>query len=330
MRTPLLSLLSLSAFTTVCQPTLNLGNMQPTVGDTYTRANAAYQAPGPAGVNVTWDFSTVVPVDAPLTLTYVVPSTAPGAANYPTANAAWQTASGFVNFQQYASTSLQDLGTWFGFGYGVFTDPIKVLAFPCTFNTTWNDNYQGTAQVFGTTIINGSITSTADAYGTLILPSGTFTNVLRVRSTRSETNITADLATTISGETYYFLKAGYSNPLMEIRNTTTTQPGGVPQVEQTLTYMTASSVGTPELAARIPVTVFPTATDGLVVIRTDSPLDGGTEVLLLDGLGRIVHRHVPVPAATLQLDLGTFRPGRYTVVVTWPDGRRSVAAVVRT
>ncbi len=328
MRFRTLALLAAFPVAAWAQPTLNLGNMQPSIGTTFTFADAAYQSPGAAGANVTWDLSGLIPTTTPVSFTYVDPAATTGAAYYPGATSAWQSGSGVVNYQAYSSTSLQDLGTWFGLGYVVFNDPIKNLPFPLSYNTSWSDDYAGTAEVFGTTTIDGSLTATVDAYGTLILPAASFTNVLRVRMTKVETTVTAGQTTTIVTESHLYLKAGIANPLLEQRTTTTTPAGGSPVVEQTLTYQLNAVIGLEEVLAAPAVTVTPSLTAGPVEVRTSVPAGPGSEFLLLDPLGRIVRRMAG--ASLVQyIDLSGEAPGRYALVVAWPDGRRATAPLVR-
>lgn len=57
----------------------------------------------------------------------------------------------------------------------VYTDPQKILVFPFTYNDAYTDTYST-----DNLSVDGTIHVHADAYGTLVLPGGTYTNVLRV------------------------------------------------------------------------------------------------------------------------------------------------------
>jgi hypothetical protein len=223
---------------------------------------------------------------------------------------------------------MQELGTWLGFGYSVFTDPLKQLSFPLTYNTTWSDDYSGTVQLFGTSTISGSLTSTVDAYGTLILPTGTFSNVLRMRTTRSETTTFSGLVTTAETEVYYFLKAGFANPLLEVRTTTTTSPGSPPEVEQSLRYQSAGNTDV-EVNTAAAISVAPTVTAGLVRITSAEPFGQGLRVQLIDASGRTAEAPFIASTSSLEVDLSRTAPGRYTILLQRPDGSRSISTVIR-
>lgn len=331
MRSLLIMLASTLHAVSYAQPVLNLTNLQPVVGSTYTFSDAAYQAQGAAGANVTWNFGSLVPTGTPVSFTYVNPTTAEGAINYPGANSAWRSGTGaqaVVNYQSYSASSMQELGTWLGFGYSVFTDPLQQLSFPLTYNTSWSDDYSGTVQLFGTSTISGSLTSTVDAYGTLILPTGTFTNVLRLRTTRSETTTFSGLATTVESQVYYFLKAGFANPLLEVRTTTTTAPGSPPEVEQALRYQSAGNTDI-EGTTATSISVAPTITSDLVRVTSPEPFGQDLRVQVIDASGRIIVAPVSVATASVQVDLTLAVPGRYTILLQRPDGRRSTATVIR-
>ena len=57
----------------------------------------------------------------------------------------------------------------------IFSDPLTTMVLPCTYGTTWTDTYADpNAQ--------GERTYTADGYGTLVGPGGSFSDVLKVHS----------------------------------------------------------------------------------------------------------------------------------------------------
>lgn len=56
-----------------------------------------------------------------------------------------------------------------------------LISYPCTYSSSHNDYYQSTFFSGVTWYRTGNISVTANAYGTLILPYGTFTDVIRIK-----------------------------------------------------------------------------------------------------------------------------------------------------
>lgn len=319
-----------ATFSAVAQPTLNLANLNPSVGSTYVYAEAAYQPPGAGGANVTWNFATLAQGTL-TTFSYVNPATAPGTSTYPGATSAWDAGSGLINYQDFDASGANELGTWFdGFGYSYYLNGVKFLSFPLTYNTNWTDTYAGTAEFFGqTNTITGSLSAQVDGWGTLILPSGTYTNVLRIRVTRDETTTGTGVTITADNEFHYYVKAGYANPLLESLDQTTVTNGGDPQVEQSLRFLVGASVGVSEVAADAGFSAWPSVTEDVVQVRANSFLSAGTVLQVLDAVGRSVLTERTAQGATHTLDLSAFAPGRYTIMVIEADGQRAALPLVK-
>jgi hypothetical protein len=171
---------------------------------------------GPGGANITWDFSAMdfnhssVIVD---TVYYIDPV---GTPFYPTSMSADYSQSNLCyliktdpfspnnfdyNYMFANSDSVCFIGHWAnGGGTELWedhcTDFIKVLSFPLTYSSAYIDSFQrfyfdmsGSDEHY----INGTISITADGYGSLITPDGsTVQNVLRLHTVESfrDSNLT--------------------------------------------------------------------------------------------------------------------------------------------
>ena len=63
-----------------------------------------------------------------------------------------------------------------------YSDPFTEVEFPLAYGNSFSDTYANEqSNSFEAYIETGEFTATVDAWGTVILPSGTFENVLRVR-----------------------------------------------------------------------------------------------------------------------------------------------------
>jgi hypothetical protein len=168
------SALSVSAF---AQPVISNGNNIAAPGFS-TPVSYAIPASGVgnAGANQTWDFSSLsfTPVG---TLNTIDPATSPFAASFPTSNYAYTLATTYSYFQ--ASSSKMEVLAYSitspGSGNDFSPNPRTVLKFPFSYNDTETDTWQ---KVGGST---NNVTITYDGYGTLITPSATYSNVVRVK-----------------------------------------------------------------------------------------------------------------------------------------------------
>ncbi|MCD4744939.1 MAG: T9SS type A sorting domain-containing protein [Bacteroidales bacterium] len=167
------------------QPTLTYNNNAPEIGDIYYMnfVDITDIGPGASGQNINWDFSSC-PLISSMNQSVVDPATTPYGNDFPEANTAFvPEESQMYSYALINSTGFDMYGYVFDAG-GIFhySDPAKRMKYPFSYNNTYIDNYYcvGTVQTM-TSRICGTSTVTADAYGNLITPDGTFNNVLRVK-----------------------------------------------------------------------------------------------------------------------------------------------------
>lgn len=216
----------LASLAATAQPTLSATGINPAVGDQITMNNCAYTSPGSAGANQTWNFSSLSSTGTS-TSTGVQPSSTPYSATFPTSNVAYANGGGYV-YYKCNSSSWETNGivtpNSVVFNYSNNED---MLHYPFTFNNTYTD-------AFACTFVNasyvyyrrGNVTVTADAYGTVTLPSGTFTNVLRlhfVENYQDSTNIASTpFIITYQNDEYMWYLNNNHNPIVALYNLTTT------------------------------------------------------------------------------------------------------------
>jgi|GEM_PF-4304823 hypothetical protein len=155
------------------QPVLTAAN-GPVPGGTIPMAELAGVPSLCNGPGCVWDFTAVATPNIHQ-VQLVAPATAPGGGSFPMATvAALATGNPNVNFMRLETGYLRTVGVYNG-QVVQYTDPLDVLVYPCTYQTTWTDSYAypGT---------QGTRTYTADGYGTLIGPAGTLDNVLKIHS----------------------------------------------------------------------------------------------------------------------------------------------------
>jgi hypothetical protein len=161
------------------QPEVNASNVAQNFTAEFLFSQADGFDPGNAGANQTWDFSGLnlmqVGTDAVLPV-----AGSPYAATFPNANYVYKFSGQFGSDRYYyhilSNNKFEMLSLAYGGSAGdnYTLDPRTLMEFPYNFNDTYTDTYRTTADV---TIKN--VVATYDAYGTVIMPYGTFENVVR-------------------------------------------------------------------------------------------------------------------------------------------------------
>jgi hypothetical protein len=179
--------------------------------------------PGASGAGVTWDFSHLVSAGAGQVQYWVLPSANPNGDSFPAANQSILSPilPGVFNVDGYYQLTASVLAIR---GYEVpdityYYDAKDFMRFPCTYTNTFTDSFHATVSPQGSPsyVRLGAIQVHADGYGTLKLPTGTFTNVLRVKFVE---NYKDDLSSLGAGEVdyynleYNYYKAGVKGPLL--------------------------------------------------------------------------------------------------------------------
>lgn len=186
-------LLLLLPLITFAQPTMTVSNEAVTgITLTYSYVDSSTAQPGPSGANQTWNFSSVVPNGLTHVDQWLTPASTPYAASFPGSNLVQQTSDTAGNTIYLYHTTSSSMTVLNGMAMNLNGAPVMfnysnseiLRQYPATYNSTLSDNFTGMfSMIAGPITINnyrsGTYSYTADAYGTLITPSGTFTNTLR-------------------------------------------------------------------------------------------------------------------------------------------------------
>lgn len=315
--------------------TLDHAGVSPQVGSSFTINQADHSAPGSGGAGQTWNFATLG-VNSAATSTYVAPASTPYAASFPGATLAMDAGGG--NFAYYqASSAGQDLHGLYSGTLGTnmtYQNPQRTLSYPCSYNSTWNDAFSSTFTAMGLNCTrSGTITGLADGHGTLVMPYGTMTNILRVRTVEDYSD---DLggAGTIDYDftTYYYYKPGVRVPLLVIYEQTSTIAGQAPTNTLGISWAAGSSVGIQEaLRNAIGIEVFPNPARDHASISFSSP--GGNLFLeVLDATGQVVRKErlsgQPMGIGRSDLDVSGLTAGLYMLRITAPNGDQGVQRLI--
>lgn len=161
------------------QPVLTNTNCNPIIGDQFTHNLTNYVSPGSAGANQTWNLSAMT-ATATNSASFVTVASTP-LPSFPNANMSFKSGTTY-KYYKTTTTALQNCnGVASGSITIQYTDLEDQLHFPFNYNNSYSDTWQGSYAILSTNFIRkGTTTVTADGYGTLTTPAGTFTNVMRV------------------------------------------------------------------------------------------------------------------------------------------------------
>ena len=204
MKTILYTLMMISSFGLSAQPTIGpeaivaIGEEEPT---NFLPFQASSWDAGASGVSVNWDFSDLAMGE---TCNYVAidPAESPYFDSFPNSDiyfvCTFVDGQGFTTeqhtyynvegdiLQLAGNVSISISNPSFDSIFIVFTDPLDWGTFPYSFEDTSDDTFEGrvTSYIGDQTIVaiqTGTSTQEVDSYGTLVTPSGTFENALRVK-----------------------------------------------------------------------------------------------------------------------------------------------------
>ncbi len=173
-------LLILCAFnlTSMAQPVLDSSNTNPVAGNVFIWATCnGLSNTGLAGAGQTWDLTTLTATNS---TTYSCTSSL--AAPFLSSSVKLASINGDIYYNTSAS-SLEASGMENSSGVQyVYSDNEKLLNFPFQMGDSFTDTWANTFDNGLTYFRNGTSEVTADGHGTVMLPIGNFSNVLRVKT----------------------------------------------------------------------------------------------------------------------------------------------------
>lgn len=300
------------ALTATAQPTLTGPGINYVIGTSFTNNTCNYVSEGSSGANQTWDLSSMTVTNS-TQISIESPANTQYSSSFPDANIAWVNgSSGQVAYYNGSASSLQFYGMHIpGTATLSYDDPEDQLQFPLTYNDSFTDTFYTEYTANGITFYReGTTTVTADGYGTLITPEGTFDNVLRVHTEQ----IYQDSAN-ISGspyiidydtDVYSWYKEGYHSYLAS--NFSLSSTNG-PQ--SSASYISNLPVSTNEITRDISCKVFPNPASEKINIELSAKDD--VSVKMINSAGQEVETTVHKQGQNLQLDVSGLPEGLYLV-----------------
>jgi hypothetical protein len=305
------ALITLATLSSWAQPVATSANVTDFIGDFYF-AEATNFNPGPAGANQTWDFSnlqlTLGGTDTP----QAVAST-PFAAQFPAANNCYKFSGIFppdrYYYQNVSASKYEILGMAITATTGDnYTPDTRTFAtFPYTFGTVYNDTYRSTTDATTTSVV-----VTYDAYGTIILPIGTYTNVIRQKVVKNGTTTN-----------YNWFNVQPFYPILQT----------VLEQNSLGVLKNLSPLSNENFAAIGKFTVFPNPTQGRITVMPSVNTNcHAVDIEVFDYLGKVVmaRKQYLLDENGIDLDLAFLESGIYMLRTTDLDNNAStVQKVIR-
>lgn len=335
MKKNILLIASLFGLTAYSQITFNESDFV-SIGDeiitTYdTTTPITITAPG---ANQIWDFSNLE--DQKRDTGYGIdPSTAPHGAQFPDANLVLEMdLAGFkaLGYLKKDPTKAEIVGVGYFSTIANFSDRQTFIEFPTTYNTRFEDYFAYTAVGPGSDFnlpfdsvkleVTGTQVRTADAYGTVITPLGSF-DAVRISDTTYDTTVTS----VYSGGTWNVFT---TDDKIEYRHTYATNHQGVKL--SIISYNLNSSgaltgrvdweyvdpsVGINENQS-FDFSMFPNPTQNIVNISTKENISG---YAISDLQGKIIQSNTG--SNITSIDLTNLTSGSYIITLISPEGRAS-------
>ncbi|HRG57328.1 MAG TPA: T9SS type A sorting domain-containing protein [Bacteroidia bacterium] len=200
-----------------------------------------------------------------------------------------------------------------------YSNPMTLLTFPFSYGNTNTDNFAFTATFQGNAVnATGTINSSADGSGNLLLPQGAFNNVLRVKY-NVVTNITVSIFNITQTQNIYEWYDGINKfPLLHIEQVTTTDPfGGAPTVDKLVWVEATGPAGIKNYTNKNDFSLSPNPAQDIVNLKFNQSNRNKTEVIIFNALGQIVYENNNVDAqlSNLNISVADLEKGVYFVKV---------------
>ncbi len=211
---------------------------------------------GNAGTNQTWNFTSVSRRDSSQ-ISWVSSASTPYSAQFSSSNIASTNDNSNYNYFTTSAVNLLTNGTAGPVNVIPYSNPELFMQYPFTYNSSFSDNFSANYSNGGIpTFRTGTINVTGDAWGTINLPLGSYTNALRVKYiiiTKDSSNVGNPFVLTTNLTSYVWFVPGKKFPVFEIIYTTVTFSDGLTGTMKTVNYTTGNvPIGIQQISSEVP------------------------------------------------------------------------------
>ena len=270
------------------QPVLTAANMNPVHGDFFSvhfvDTNVSH---GAAGANVTWNYASATQTGFDSIMVYACDST-PYCSTFPGSNIA-ELSGGAYEYFNAISTKLTITGVHNPFADLVLSNTADQLRYPFTYNSVYADTLY-----YGSSVLDDYYTEIDsfiyDGYGTLILPSGTDTGVVRIHNITYYHDSTSSSVDDGRMETYYWYKPGCHNALLVIDYDTVGSTTGQLYVADATYFVPRANTTAVENIASLKASIdlYPNPATDVLHIQFKTPRAASFIATITDVTGRII------------------------------------------
>ncbi len=209
------------------QPIINSTSFTYSTGNKIILKSSIFLDTIQIGSNIIWDFSNIIPTNTDTVEFAILDSLCNGDylqggyyyGKYPKSNIHLHN----ININSVYNYQISSNGFYYEGGgncnsyHGIYTRLKKIMEFPFTYNSSFTDYYEGVV-LGGWPYYNmhGSDSVIANAYGTLILPSQSYSNVLKLRTIDKYVNAPPYNPSTTITDTWYCPPIPF--PILEVKN----------------------------------------------------------------------------------------------------------------
>jgi hypothetical protein len=277
--------------------TLTQANNSPVVGDMWTmnQVDSTAITPGASGTGVTWNFSTLNVRNISKSYTVVTAASTGSASSYPSASISVKTGA-LNNFYSSSASSLNFWGGDVSMG-GVqvlltYTSSVNSASYPMNVTNSVNSTVAGNVNVLaqpGT--FSGTTTANYDGSGTIMLPSMSVPNAVRLRTNQNLTyTLTFGNGTLTQVRWDYFAPGIKKNAIFSIVTSTVTSFAGT-TTETIVTVDAAYVTGVNEVPANpTAFSFFPNPTKDQLTVSFPNENSENASVQIMNALGQEVKK----------------------------------------
>ena len=305
----------------------------PQIGDVYYMSGKIGSFdPGPSGGGQSWDFS-YVQVPTLGKMTAVDPSSTPFVSDFPEATIAFIDDDPSIESYNYWLLTGSEL---FSLGFGTdpgnnqeinhYADTKKTMQYPFAYNDSYSDSYLiVTSYIVMTIHSGGTITATADAWGSVKTPAGTYNNTLRIKKVNdyvdSVWNIEGDLMSTTPHTEidYEWYTATSHYPVLHI------------QVTEAGTSMSFTSLvgGIEDNPLLSQINIYPNPADDIINVKLSDAVSGKVEISLLSQKGELLTQLTETGNHQFYANISGLAAGAYFIKIKDSSGNYATSKFIK-
>lgn len=317
-------LLSLGLYARVlAQPTLNNAENF-IIGTTlkFINCSTVNVSPGNTGTNQVWNYTSLSQTNDTITEWMVSPSSTPAASLFPSANLVEKYSDGRYVYVNKTTSSNLLVGFYDPSITVNYPTPIKFMKRPISFNDNVTDYFTTDYTINGYNFKGtGTVNIAADAFGTLMLPNNTYSNVLRVKISQLQVDTLLQFGTTYTtvSITYTWFDNNHTSALFKIDSV------GSPSFnEKHVAYLLNETVsGIQELKKLEPLRIYPNPAREHIIIESKQ----GYKLSIYNSLGEKVLTKL-IENQREVVSTINFKPGPYCVIIESQLGTHTGVLIV--